>query len=116
MKVRCIKCRQEFNTPDNYQGAPERLCQYLYILTLDAGDFYLGLTDDLERQAKEHYLGKVPSTAGRNPQLVWSEQWIGQSNRLQERMDRLTELFSDNPRAMLYNLQARLPLGGIQWG
>ena len=112
----CGECRQEFNTPDNYQGAPERLCQYLYILTLDAGDFYLGLTDDLERQAKEHYLGKVPSTAGRNPQLVWSEQWIGQSNRLQERMDRLTELFSDNPRAMLYNLQARLPLGGIQWG
>ena len=112
----CGECRQEASASDHYHGASERQCRHLYILTLDGGDFHLGLTDDLERQVKEHYLGKFPSTAGRNPQLVWSEQWVGESVKLQKRMDRLTKLFSENPRAVLYNLQARLPLGGFQWG
>ena len=112
----CGECRQEANASNRDHGASERQGQHLYILTLDGGDFYLGLSDHLERQVKEHYLGKFPSTAGRNPQLVWSEQWVGESVKLQKRMDRLTRLFSEDPRAVLYNLQARLPLGGFHWG
>jgi predicted GIY-YIG superfamily endonuclease len=112
----CGECRQGANAPDHYHGASERRCQHLYILTLDGGDFHLGLTDHLERQVKEHYLGRFPSTAGRNPQLVWSEKWVGDSVKLQKRMERLTKLFSKDPRAVLYNLQARLPLGGFHWG
>jgi predicted GIY-YIG superfamily endonuclease len=103
----CAECRQEVQTGQY---------QYIYILTLDGGDCYLGQTDDLERQVKEHYDRKIPSTAGRNPQLVWSEQWVGHSIKLRERKDDLAKLYSENPRAMLYKLQARLPLGGIQWG
>ena len=112
----CAECRQEVKAPDHDHEAAERQCQYLYILTLDGGDYYLGQTDDLERQVKGHHYGKFPSTAGRNPQLVWSEQWVGQSVKLQERVDKLAKLYSENPSAMLYSLQARLPLGGIQWG
>jgi hypothetical protein len=112
----CGECRQEVDAPDPYHETPQRQCQYLYILTLDGGDYYLGQTDDLERGVKEHYYGKFPSTIGRNPQLVWSEQYIGSNAKLQERMDKLAKLYSENPSAMLYRLQARLPLGGIQWG
>ena len=112
----CAECRQGVKASDDDHGAAERECHYLYILTLDGGDYYLGQTDDLERQVKEHYYGQFPSTAGRNPQLVWSEQWVGQSVKLQERVDKLAKLYGENPSVMLYNLQARLPLGGIQWG
>ena len=112
----CAECRQEVKAPDPDQGAAERQCRYLYVLTLDGGDYYLGQTDDLERQIAEHNYGQSPCTAGRHPQLVWSEKWVGQSVELQERMDELTRLLSENPTAMLHRLQARLPLGGIQWG
>ena len=97
-------------------GSTQTASRYVYLLTLDGGDFYLGVTDNLVRQVREHYQGKFPSTAGRNPQLVWSEQWVGDESKLQSRMDNLARLYSENPNAMLYRLQARLPLGGIQWG
>ena len=90
--------------------------QYVYLLTLDGGDFYMGLTDNLARQVRQHLSGEFPSTAGRNPQLVWSEQWVGDESKLESRRDRLARMYSENPNAMLYRLQARLPLGGIQWG
>ena len=112
----CAECRQEVKAPDHDRRAAERRCQYLYILTLEGGDYYMGRTDDLEHQIKEHYAGNFPSTSGRNPQLVWSEQWVGHRVKLQERMDNLAKLYSENPSAMLYKLQARLPLGGFQWG
>lgn len=112
----CFDCASGVEVPVHVHRAVERPIQYLYILTLDGGDYYLGQTDDLEHQVKEHHYGRIPSTAGRNPQLVWSEQWVGQSIKLQERMDKLSKLYGENPSAMLYNLQARLPLGGIQWG
>ena len=97
-------------------GSTQTASRYVYLLTLDGGDFYLGVTDNLVRQVREHYQGEFPSTAGRNPQLVWSEQWVGDESKLQSRMDNLARLYSENPNAMLYRLQARLPLGGIQWG
>ena len=97
-------------------GSTQTAGRYVYLLTLDGGDFYLGVTDNLVRQVREHYQGEFPSTAGRNPQLVWSEQWVGDESKLQSRMDNLARLYSENPNAMLYRLQARLPLGGIQWG
>ena len=97
-------------------GPTRTASRYVYLLTLDGGDFYMGLTDDLERQIRQHHEGEFPSTAGRNPQLVWSEQWVGDESKLQSRMDRLAKMYSENPNAMLYRLQARLPLGGIQWG
>ena len=112
----CAECCQEVQAADHDSGSAKRQCQYIYILTLDGGDCYLGQTEDLERQVKEHYDGKIPSTADRNPQLVWSEQWVGHNAKLQKRKDNLVKLYSENPRAMLYKLQARLPLGGIQWG
>ena len=112
----CFDCARGVEVPVHDHGAVERPSQYLYILTLDGGDYYLGQTGDLERQVEEHYHGQFPSTAGRHPQLVWSERWIGPSVALQQRMDELTGLLSENPSAVLYKLQARLPLGGIQWG
>ena len=101
---------------DHNAGTTQTAGRYVYLLTLDGGDFYMGLTDNLARQVRQHHDGEFPSTAGRNPQLVWSEQWVGDEAKLQGRMDHLARLYSENPNAMLYRLQARLPLGGIQWG
>ncbi len=101
---------------DHNAGPTQTASRYVYLLTLDGGDFYMGLTDDLEGQVRQHHEGEFPSTAGRNPQLVWSEKWVGDESKLQGRMDNLARLYSENPNAMLYRLQARLPLGGIQWG
>ena len=112
----CTKCRQEVQEADLDSTATGPQLKYIYVLTLDSGDYYLGQTENLERQIEEHYHGQFPSTAGRNPQLVWSEEWSGLSAKLQERMDKLSRLYNENPRAMLYSLQARLPKGGIQWG
>ena len=112
----CTKCRQEVQEADLDSTATGPQLKYIYVLTLDGGDYYLGQTENLERQIEEHYHGQFPSTAGRNPQLVWSEEWSGLSAKLQERMDKLARLYNENPRAMLYSLQARLPKGGIQWG
>ena len=39
-----------------------KLVYYVYILKLSNGDFYTGLTNDLERRVKEHQSGKNPST------------------------------------------------------
>jgi putative endonuclease len=36
--------------------------QYLYILKLSNGDYYIGRTDDLKRRVKEHTLGQERTT------------------------------------------------------
>lgn len=90
--------------------------QYIYILTLDKGGYYIGRTYSLERHITEHYSGMVLETHGRNPQLVWSENWNNTLCSAEKRVEELTKLFKDNPSGMLFRLQARLPLGGIRWG
>ena len=44
---------------------------HVYILKLDGGDFYAGQTRELRARLSEHRDGRVKSTVGRNPKLVW---------------------------------------------
>lgn len=107
----CVDCIGNMKTPEH---ATQH--NHIYILTLDGGDFYIGQTANLGRQLKGHYDGNFHSTAGKNPQLVWSEQWTGDNSKIQESMHNLAILYSENPSAMLHKLQARLPRGGFHWG
>ena len=89
--------------------------KHLYILTLDEGQFFLGHTDNLRDDLEAHYSGSIPDTNGRSPQLVWTDIWSGDSEKLKEHIQSLMDLFEADPRNLLYKLQARLPMGGIQW-
>ena len=44
---------------------------YVYMLKLDGGEFYAGQTRELRERLSEHRDGRVKSTQGRNPKLVW---------------------------------------------
>ena len=44
---------------------------FVYILKLNGGQFYAGHTRELRERMSEHRDGKTPSTAGKNPRLVW---------------------------------------------
>ena len=50
---------------------------YLYILkSLKDGNFYTGMTSDLEKRLKQHNAGKTPSTKPRRPfVLIYSEEF-----------------------------------------
>ena len=43
---------------------------YVYVLGTDRGH-YVGHTHDVNRRVRRHQEGEVPSTAGRNPTLLW---------------------------------------------
>ena len=78
----------------------KRQIRYLYILKLDGGIFYTGQTNALELRLQEHRDGQTKSTAGKNPRLVWFEQWEGNQESLNEQEDALTRLGVSNPRAL----------------
>ena len=44
---------------------------FVYILTLDGGEYYIGQTNDLHARLQEHRINRHGRTAGRNPKLVW---------------------------------------------
>jgi hypothetical protein len=89
--------------------------RHLYILTLDKGEFFLGHTDNLRNELDAHYSGARTETSGKNPQLVWTDVWYGNRDKLIQHIDYLLDLFEEDPRNLLYKLQARLPMGGIVW-
>ena len=93
---------------------------YIFILTLDGGDYYLGHAANLDEQLDIHNRGDCPETTGRNPQLVWSQLWTDDPHNLQTRIDNLNRLYTEDPKSLVFNLQARLALGGYltanRWG
>jgi predicted GIY-YIG superfamily endonuclease len=88
---------------------------YIYILSLEDGSYYVNATDILTAEISLHTKGEIPATAGKSPQLVWTEEWAD-SETLQKRVALLSELSKDAPSDLLYILQARLPFGGYHWG
>jgi len=79
-------------------GPVERRVRYMYILKLDGGTFYAGQTNSLEIRLREHQDGRTRSTHGKNPKLVWYEEWIGQRDALNHREDELTLMALNRPR------------------
>lgn len=40
---------------------------FVYILSLSTGDYYKGITDNINRRVKQHSLGKVDATKNKLP-------------------------------------------------
>ena len=74
--------------------------RYLYILKLSDGTYYVGQTNDLALRIAEHRDGQTKTTAGRQPRLVYFEQWVGEAQELNAEESRLTKQTKDNPRAI----------------
>lgn len=54
---------------------------YVYLLLLSNGKVYTGMTDDLKRRVKEHFLGKVLSTKNFRPlKLVFYEAFLNKKD------------------------------------
>ena len=54
----------------------------------------------------EHCDGEVRSTKGKDPKLVWFEEWIGNRRGLNQEEDTLTRLAHLNPRAIRVKVAA----------
>ena len=67
---------------------------------MDGGNFYVGQTNSLEIRIEEHQDGTTKSTVGRNPKLVWFEEWTDTREALNDREDSLTILNKTNPRVL----------------
>lgn len=88
---------------------------YIYILSLEDGSCYVDQTPALVQEITRHTNGEIAATAGKDPQLVWTEEWRN-SKTIQQRVARLSKLSKESPNDLLHILQARLPFGGYHWG
>ena len=107
----CHECydreRRSFPPSPVYAHGPvQRRIRYLYILKLDGGSFYVGQTNSLEMRLQEHSDRVVHSTQGKNPKLVWFEEWIGNRRGLNQAEDALTRLAIRNHRAIRVKVAA----------
>ena len=93
-------------SPVYAHGPVQRRIRYLYILNLVGPSFYVGQTNSLDMRLQEHSEGEVPSTNGKNPKLVWFEEWIGDRRGLNQAEDALTRLAIRNPRAIRVKVAA----------
>lgn len=89
--------------------------EYIYILSLEDGSCYVNHTAALRQEITQHTEGAISATAGKDPQLVWIEEWHD-SQTIQKRVTSLSKLSKEAPRDLLHILQARLPFGGYHWG
>ena len=89
---------------------------YLFVLSLDGGEYYVNQTKNLKHEMEQHYLGNKPDTTNRNPQLAWAERMTGEDSDLEKQVEHTRTMYQQDPDGMLYRLQSRLPLGGIIWG
>lgn len=56
---------------------------YVYILLLNNGDLYKGVTDNIKRRISEHKIGKVSSTSNRRPlKLIHFECYLLKSDAM----------------------------------
>lgn len=60
----------------------------------------MGQTNDIELRLQEHRDGLTQSTAGKNPQLVFFEEYRGDKEKLNDEEGVLTQLIARNPRAI----------------
>lgn len=70
---------------------------FVYILRLGDGGFYAGQTRELRERLSEHRDGKVISTTGQHPRLVWFDN-VPSREAATEREAELKNLIDSNPR------------------
>ena len=49
---------------------------YVYVLTMNNGEIYIGFSTNLKNRIKQHYENKVISTKNREPKLVYYEAYM----------------------------------------
>ena len=59
------------NSPAWHRADASASYFYTYILRLSDGEFYIGQTRELPERLSEHRDGKVGTTKGKTPELVW---------------------------------------------
>ncbi|MFQ6026410.1 MAG: GIY-YIG nuclease family protein [Dehalococcoidia bacterium] len=70
----------------------ERTTYHVYILKLVDGGFYVGQTNNLKIRMLEHRDGLQSHTKGKDPKLVYFEQFEGDRDGVSERENELTKL------------------------
>jgi predicted GIY-YIG superfamily endonuclease len=70
---------------------------YAYILKLEDGQFYAGQTRELRERLSEHRDGRVKSTTGRSPKLVWFTSLDSRESAASLEVE-LKKLVDSNPR------------------
>ena len=70
---------------------------FVYILKLNGGTFYAGQTRELRERLSEHKDGRVKTTAGKTPQLVWFAT-VPSRNAATSLEVELKKLVDTNPR------------------
>ena len=96
----CPDCVKGQDVPFHVHEPLGHRVYYLYMLKLDGGEFYVGMTTDLEIRLQEHHEGMTRSTRGKNPKLVWFEKFFGDKEAVEEDEKQLTMLSKKNPRAI----------------
>ncbi len=79
------------------KGDAEADIFFVYLLKLAGGDFYAGQTRELRERLSEHRDGRVKSTAGKNPKLVWFGELPTRAAAAETEVE-LKKLVDRNPR------------------
>ena len=72
---------------------------YVYVLKLNGGNFYAGQTRELRERLSEHRDGRVKSTAGRDPKMVWFTE-VSTRDEATELESELKKTVDRNPRVI----------------
>lgn len=72
---------------------------YVYVMELYDGTFYIGHSRELRQKIYDHRNGKVKSTVGRQPKLVYFEILPGRED-VTRRETELKKIRSSNPREL----------------
>ena len=56
---------------------------YVYVLTMNNGEIYIGFSTNLKNRIKQHYENKVISTKNREPKLVYYEAYISKKDAME---------------------------------
>ena len=56
---------------------------YVYVLTMNNGEIYIGFSTNLKNRIKQHYENKVISTKNRKPKLVYYEAYISKKDAME---------------------------------
>ena len=56
---------------------------YVYVLTMNNGEIYIGFSTNLKNRIKQHYENKVISTKSREPKLVYYEAYMSKKDAME---------------------------------
>ena len=56
---------------------------YVYVLTMNNGEIYIGFSTNLKNRIKQYYENKVISTKNRKPKLVYYEAYMSKKDAME---------------------------------